>query len=104
MLQVLRKFELPTIEKVSKNTRTLTDKLSLIEKDKFYHLLSKEISHDKIIRLKEEVKKDCSPFTLGFITFENRYKGIDSYIRYRLEDISTHVTSHSIQGDSSRPI
>lgn len=88
MLQVLRKFELPPIEKASRNTRTLNDKLSQSEKDKFYYLLSKEIEKNKIISLQEELKNDCTPFSLGFLTFENDYKGIDNFIKYRLEGIS----------------
>ncbi|NOV30055.1 ATP-binding protein [Methylomonas sp. ZR1] len=87
ILQVLRKFDLPSIQKASKNTRTLSDKLSKNEKDNFYYLLSKEISSDKLNQLKEEVKKDCTPFSLGFLMFGDDYQGIDNYVKYRLDNI-----------------
>ncbi len=88
MLQVLRKFDLPSIKESQKNTRTLSDQLSDDEKHNFYHLLSKETSKEKANELLKELNNNCTPFSLGFITFENEYKGIFNYIKYRLENIS----------------
>lgn len=88
MLQVLRNFDLPSPNSSQKNTRLLYDKLSKDEKDNFYHILSKEISKDKINELNQELKNNCTPFSLGFITFEKEYIGINNYIKYRLENIS----------------
>lgn len=88
MLQVLRRFDLPSPTSSQKNTRCLKDKLSISEKDNFYHLLSKEIlSDEKLNQLRQELKNECTPFSLGFTTFESEYIGIDNYIRYRLENI-----------------
>ncbi|MGZ5190036.1 MAG: tetratricopeptide repeat protein, partial [Flavisolibacter sp.] len=88
MLLAIRKFKLPSFDKVSKNSRFLKDELSEEEKYNFYHLLSKEIPKEKLSLLDDELRKvGCSPFSLGFTTFENEYKGIDNYVKYRLENI-----------------
>lgn len=88
MLQVIRRFNLPSISKKLRNTRTLNDQLSNNEKDYFYSLLSKEILKEDTELLKAELEGNCTPFSLGFFTFKDNYKGIDNYIKYRLENIS----------------
>ena len=85
LLNVLRTFDIND----NKRDFFLEDKLVDGEPDHFFHVLS-QVKPDKKNQIDKEIKKkDVSPFSLGFLTFENDFLGIDNFVISRLSTLKT---------------
>lgn len=87
ILTVLRTFKNERSDR--KEVFSLEENLSEKESDYFYNVLV-GVKPQKGEQLKKELKeKNVTPFSLGLLTFENEYRGIDNYVISRLAELKT---------------
>lgn len=85
ILSVLRTFE----KKLSTKDFYLQDRLEPGEGDNFYYVLT-QVKPSKAEQIRKELQmKSATPFSLGFLTFEDKYLGIDNYISACLAEVKT---------------
>jgi len=85
IFSVLRTFEKNT----SSRDFYLQDNLSSKEGDNFYHVLT-QVKPNKKKQLNKALKENnITPFSLGFLTFEDQYLAIDNYVISRLKRLKT---------------